>query len=176
MFFTQDDYIKIREWLARNSIKDTEFNEAVMPFEGNETIAFVQDGHNVKVYLKDFINQLSLLGVHDFINITEASGERLITLEEAIQLVPHRGRKEGQVITFIDEKGEWKVYQFFGALNQWNITQLWKGIVGEGSGEECTCTLGYRIYSEDDYNLFDQGAKVIVIKENVPEVTLTNIK
>ncbi len=96
-----------------------------------------------------------MLGVRDFINITEATGEKLITLEEAIQLVPYRARKEGQVITFIDEVGEWKVYQFFGALNQWNITQSWKGIVGEGSGEECTCTLGYRVYSEDDYNLFD---------------------
>lgn len=166
MFFTQDDYKKIQQWLSKNSVKDTEFNEAIVPFEGNETIAFVQNGYNVKVYLKDFINQLLLLGVRDFINVTEATGEKLITLEEAIQLVPYRARKEGQVITFLDEAGEWKVYQFFGALNQWNIIQLWKGIVGEGSGEECTCTLGYRIYSEDDYNLFDQGAEVGLINED----------
>ncbi len=49
MFFTQDDYKKIQQWLSKNSVKDTEFNEAIVPFEGNETIAFVQNGHNVKV-------------------------------------------------------------------------------------------------------------------------------
>ena len=27
MFFTQEDYKKIYEWISRNSIKDTEFNE-----------------------------------------------------------------------------------------------------------------------------------------------------
>lgn len=128
MFFTQDDYKKIREWLIRNSIRDTEFNEAVMPFKGNETIAFVQDGHNVKVYLKDFIKKLNLLGVHDFINITEASGESHINLEDAIKLVPYKARKSGQVITFLDTEGNWKLYQFKGVRNQWNVLDQWEDL------------------------------------------------
>ncbi len=60
MFFTQDDYKKIQAWLTKNSIKDTEFNEAIEPLNGNETIALVQNGHNVKASLKDFISQLFL--------------------------------------------------------------------------------------------------------------------
>lgn len=171
MFFTQDDYIKIQRWLSANAIKDTDFNEAQIPFRGNEIITLVQNNHNVKVFLKDLMSQLSLLGVNDFINLTEALDVRLIKLEEAITLVPHKARKEGQVITFIDEKGEWKLYQFVGGLTQWNIAQMWKELLG-GSGDSEPCELNYRIYSEDDYNLFDQNAKVIVIKENVPEVRI----
>lgn len=174
MFFTQEDYKKIQQWLIRNAIKDTEFNESEMPFRGNEIITLVQNGHNVKVFLKDFMTQLSLLGANDFINITETTGEKLITLEEAIQLVPYKTRKSGQVVTFIDEKNEWKVYQFTGVVNQWNTPTFWKELISStgGSGEECNCDLGYRIYSEDDYNLFDQNAKVVVIKEDVPEVVI----
>jgi hypothetical protein len=53
MFFTQDDYIKIQRWLSANAIKDTDFNEAQIPFRGNEIITLVQNNHNVKVFLKD---------------------------------------------------------------------------------------------------------------------------
>ena len=126
MFFTIEDYKKIQEWLSRNSIKDTEFNDGVLPLNGEETIALVQNKQNIKVFLKDFIAQLALLGSPDFINISDKFGENYISLSQAIKLIPYRSRKIGQVITFLDEFSEWRVYQFQGErVNQWNNTTLW---------------------------------------------------
>lgn len=126
MFFTQEDYRKIEKWLLANSRKDTDFVGAATPLKGNEILAIVQNGQNMKVSLKDFIDQLFLLGVSDFVNITTKFGESNISLSQAIQLIPFRSRKIGQVITFLDENGEWKLFQFQGErVNQWNNTTLW---------------------------------------------------
>lgn len=126
MFFTQEDYRKIEKWLLANSKKDTQFVEAATPLQGNETIAFVQNGKNVKTSVKDIVDQLFLLGASDFLNITDKYGEKNITINQAIQLIPYRSRKIGQVITFLDEFSEWRVYQFQGErVNQWNNTTLW---------------------------------------------------
>ena len=131
MYFTQEDYRKIEKWLLANSKKDTQFVEAATPLQGNETIAFVQNGKNVKTSVKDIVDQLFLLGVSDFLNITDKYGEKNITINQAIQLIPFRSRKIGQVITFIDEYGNWAIYQFQGkALNQWNNTTLWINVLG----------------------------------------------
>ena len=99
MVFTQEDYIKIQQWLSRNSIKDTEFNEANIPFNGEEIVTIVQGNQNKKVFLRDLVSQIFELGVSDFINITEKYNAPNISLEEAIRLIPSRARKEGQVIT-----------------------------------------------------------------------------
>lgn len=126
MFFTQEDYRKIEKWLLANSRKDTEFAGAATPLTGAETISFVQDGYNVKVLLNDLIKQLFLLGVSDFLNITDKYGESYITLPQAISLIPYKSRKTGQVITFLNEEGKWVIYQFRGtAKNQWNNLTLW---------------------------------------------------
>lgn len=131
MYFTQEDYRKIEKWLLANSKKDTQFVEAATPLQGNETITFVQNGKNVKTSVKDIVDQFFLLGVSDFLNITDKYGEKNITINQAIQLIPFRSRKIGQVITFIDEYGNWAIYQFQGkALNQWNNTTLWINILG----------------------------------------------
>ena len=129
MFFTQDDYKKIQAWLTKNSVKDTEFNEAIEPFNGNETITLVQNGHNVKASLKDFISQLFLLGVSDFLNVSERFNEKYISLSQAIALIPFRSRKIGQVITFLNKEGNWRIYQFKGNIHQWNMTSLWEDIL-----------------------------------------------
>lgn len=125
MFFTTDDYKKIQQWLLANSIKDTEFNEARVPFGTEETITIVQDNQNKKIFLSDFVNQIFGLGAPDFINIDHKCNSSNNSLEEAIKLIPSRARKTGQVITFTDSNGAWKVYQFRGALNQWNIIDQW---------------------------------------------------
>ena len=57
MFFTQEDYRKIEQWLNRNAVKDTDFIES-LPLEGRETIAIVQNNRNRKVYIKDFVNYI----------------------------------------------------------------------------------------------------------------------
>ena len=127
MFFTQEDYRKIERWLQRNSVKDTEFQEA-LPLKGEETVAIVQDGHNKKVFIKDLVDQIFNLGVSDFLNVTDKYKASYITLKEAIKLIPARARKVGQVVTFLNAEGNWQVYQFKGALNQWNQLDLWEDL------------------------------------------------
>ena len=124
MFFTQEDFRKIEQWLQRKSVKDNEFQEA-LPLKGEETVAIIQDGNNKRLFIKDLVDQIFKLGVSDFLNITDKYGTSHISLEEAIQLIPFRARKAGQFITFISTEGEWQTYQFRGVLNQWNHTSLW---------------------------------------------------
>ena len=128
MFFTQEDYKKIQQWLTKNSVKDTEFNEANIPFNGEETITIVQGNQNKKVFLKDLIAQVFNLGISDFVNITDKYDAPNISLEEAIRLIPSRARKEGQVITFLDKEDHWHIYQFKGVLNQWNVLDTWEDL------------------------------------------------
>ena len=161
MFFTQEDYKKIEEWLSRNAVRDTEFNEAVQPFEGNEIISFVQNGHNTKVYLKDFVNQLFLLGIPDFVNITEKFDESNISLSRAIQLIPYKSRKIGQVITFLNEEGVWKIYQFKGKRkNQWNEESLWIDLIRDIASKITT------LADEEDITIVEEnGANVFKFKD-----------
>lgn len=126
MYFTQEDYKKIQSWLQHNAIRDTEFSDANLPLEGSETITLVQKGHNVKTSLIDFIQELFSLGMKDFINITEKYKAQRISLSKAIALVPEQERCIGQVITFIDEDEQWRLYQFKNNLiENYNNTNYW---------------------------------------------------
>lgn len=129
MFFTQEDYKKIYDWIRSNSIKDTEFNNADTPLKDTDTITLVQNNTNVRVSLKDFTDQLFLMGVSDFLNISHKYGEYYITLQQAIELIPHKSRKRGQVITFLDEHENWRIYQFRGEINQWSTLHEWLDIL-----------------------------------------------
>lgn len=130
MFFTQEDYRKIEKWLLSNSRKDTDFVGAATPLKGNETVVLVQNGKNVKASVKDVVEQLFLLGVSDFVNITDKYGESYISLSQAIELIPYRSRKIGQVVTFLDDTGKWAMYQFQGLRkNQWNTLSLWVDLI-----------------------------------------------
>lgn len=124
MFFTQEDYEKIEQWLKNSSIKDSEFTE-VDNIKDTDTIVVVQDGYNKKIRLKALIDQILNFGVADFVNITDKYDHTFITLEEAISKIPVKARKTGQVITFKDDNGNWRIYQFKGYLNQWNILDQW---------------------------------------------------
>lgn len=130
MFFTQEDYRKIEKWFLANSRKDTDFAGAATPLKGNETVVLVQNGKNVKASVKDVVEQLFLLGVSDFVNITDKYDESYISLSQAIELIPYRSRKIGQVITFLDDGGRWSIYQFQGERkNQWNTLSLWVDLI-----------------------------------------------
>lgn len=123
MFFTVGDYKKIQEWLQHNSIKDTDLPETGA-VDGTETLVIVQNGMNVRISLSEFIDQLFLIGMPDFINATDKFNAH--SIDDVIKLFPSKARKAGQVITFIDNDGEWKIYQFRGQrINQWNINSLW---------------------------------------------------
>ena len=130
MFFTQEDYRKIEKWLLANSRKDTDFVGAATPLKGNETVVLVQNGKNVRASVKDVVEQLFLLGVSDFVNITDKYNESYISLSQAIELIPYRSRKVGQVVTFLDDTGKWSMYQFQGLRkNQWNTLSLWVDLI-----------------------------------------------
>ena len=183
MFFTQEDYRKIEKWLTANSRKDTDFVGAATPLKGNETVVLVQDGKNVKTSVKDIVDQFFLLGVSDFLNITDKYGESYISLSQAIQLIPFRSRKVGQVITFIDESGNWAIYQFQGkALNQWNNTTLWIDLLAKISGipiidsediitkvdnaNQVSLYLADKQYNEADYS----GLGRIYLRKNIQTI------
>lgn len=183
MFFTQEDYRKIEKWLLANSRKDTDFVGAATPLKGNETVVLVQDGKNVKTSVKDIVDQFFLLGVSDFLNITDKYGESYISLTQAIQLIPFRSRKIGQVITFIDESGNWAIYQFQGkALNQWNNTTLWIDLLAKISGipiidsedittkengaNQVSLYLADKQYNEADYS----GLGRIYLRKNIQTI------
>lgn len=187
MFFTQEDYRKIEKWLLANSRKDTDFAGAATPLKGNEILTIVQNGQNMKVSLKDFIDQLFLLGVSDFVNITDKYGESRISLTQAIQLIPFRSRKIGQVITFLDEDGEWRLFQFQGErVNQWNNATLWvdliKGIQGISiiDSEDITATVNNLnqaslTFADKNYNTTDySGLGRVYLRKNIQSVVNPN--
>lgn len=187
MFFTQEDYRKIEKWLLANSVKDTEFARASLPLKGNETVAFVQDGKNVNVFLKDLIEQIFLLGVSDFLNVTDKYGESRINLTQAIQLIPYKSRKIGQVITFLDEDGEWKLFQFQGErVNQWNNATLWVDLIKRIQdisiidSEDITATVDNLnqtslTFADKNYNTTDySGLGRVYLRKNIQTVVNPN--
>lgn len=183
MFFTQEDYRKIEKWLLANSRKDTDFVGAATPLKGNETVVLVQNGKNVKASVKDVVEQLFLLGVSDFVNITDKYNESYISLSQAIELIPYRSRKVGQVVTFLDDTGKWSMYQFQGLRkNQWNTLSLWvdlidlmKGmtvvdsedIVTEvNSANQTSLKFANKTYNEADYS----GLGRVYLRKNIVDV------
>lgn len=65
----------------------------------------------------------------DFINITHTYNIKDIPISEAIKYIPPKYRKEGQIITFINEEDKWVIYQFKGEVpNQWNNITLWDNL------------------------------------------------
>ncbi len=184
MYFTQDDYRKIEQWLSKNSVKDTEFNEAITPFNGNETVAIVQNGHNAKASISDIVKQMFLLGVSDFLNVTDKYGEKYITLTDAIRLIPYMSRKIGQVITFLNTEGNWELYQFQGeSLLQWNNNTLWvdllaeiaakvnvvpdeEDITGIRSGDKTVIKFKDKQYNPDEFS----GLGRVYLRKNIVDV------
>ena len=51
MYFTQEDYRKIEAYLKSKAVRDTSFDSATTPLQGNETIVLVQGGKNVNTRL-----------------------------------------------------------------------------------------------------------------------------
>lgn len=126
MFFTEEDYKKIHRWILQNAIRDTKFNEASTPLNGSELIVFIQNGNNVKMYLNDLISQLSLAQNSNLINATSDFDVSYTSIEEVIKIIPCNLRRVGQLVTYIDKDGLWRLYQFQGySINQWNNTTLW---------------------------------------------------
>lgn len=156
MFFTQDDFRKIEQWLNRRGLQDTEFEESVTPFNGKEIITLVQNGMNKKIFMKDFISQLFGLGVSDFLNVSDKYKETYLSIDKAIRLIPYNARKLGQVITFLDTDGNWRIYQFIGeSLNQWTHIPLWIDLL------DLLVTDGLKADEEDLIEVIDNNKGVV---------------
>lgn len=135
MYFTQDDYRRIEEWLLTRTVKDTQFPKTD-PLTGFEKVPIIQDGKNKVVGLNTFIRQLSLMELPDFLNVTTFTKRGHLSLEEAVNAIPVEQRKLGLTITYYSEKGNWMIYQFKGtSLNQWDSLNYWSSIVEEAIAE-----------------------------------------
>lgn len=125
MNFTKDDILKIKQALDKYGVKDTEFQYADTPISTKDIVTVVQDGQNKKIYVKEFVNELMDVFGESFINLTDRYGVYIDSLKDAIFQIPSRQRKEGLLITFLDNKRHWKLYQFQGSINQFNNPNLW---------------------------------------------------
>lgn len=138
MYFTQDDYRKIEEWLSHRTVKDSEFPEA-NPLDGTETFPILQDKKNKIIKFGDFIKQVSEMEVHDIYNVSALHNAYGISREEAIALVPEWKRKRGLIISYRTKditsgqvviSGGWAIEQFIGeTLDDWNKESWWEDIV-----------------------------------------------
>lgn len=133
--FTRQQIEEIRRGLALYSKKDTQFDKASYPISGNEEMSFVQNGKNVRMNLRDFLDNLLLLRASDFVNLSDIYSSKY-TLEEAIKAVPLNNRRVGLVITYIDSNtNEWVIYQFTGQHSgDWTVIEYWENILGNAGG------------------------------------------
>lgn len=127
---TSNQISELRQKLQLAGIKDSQFKDA-KPLDGSEDIALVQQGANVKMPLKEFIEETVSWNLSDFINLSKSDNEKY-SLEEAIKLVETINRKPGQVITFIDkDANDWAIYQFKGNSNEWFNLDKWDNILAK---------------------------------------------
>lgn len=135
MFFTQDDYRKIEEWLRTRTVKDSEFPHAD-PLRGNEDVPIIQDGKNKTLTIDELVKQVAMMELPDFFNVTTFAKKGNLFLEEAINCIPVEQRKLGLTITFHSAKGHWLIYQFKGtSLNQWCSLNYWRSPIEEALEE-----------------------------------------
>lgn len=135
MFFTQEDYRKIEEWLSTRTVKDTQFPHADS-LKGNEDVPIIQDGKNKTLTVNELVKQVAMMELPDFFNVTTFTKQGNLFLEQAISYVPVEQRKLGLTITFHSEKGNWLIYQFKGtSLNQWSSLNCWRSPIEEALEE-----------------------------------------
>lgn len=135
MHFTQEDYRKIEAWLYQRVVRDTDSPNAD-PLMGAERVPIIQDGKNKTVGLNDLVEQMAMMRLPDFYNVTTASKKSWLTLKEAVSLVPVAQRKLGLTITFHNEHGNWLICQFKGAsVNQWDSLNYWNNIIQQALEE-----------------------------------------
>lgn len=183
MNFTKDDIQKIKEALDKYGIKDTELQDANTPISLKDLITIIQNNTNKKITIREFIQQLLEIYSESFINLTDKYGIYINSLEEAISQIPSRQRKEGLIITFLDNRKQWKLYQFQGDINQFNNPNLWidlfnverytiksflpdeEDLTSSYPDENGNSKLSLKDKLYDPYNFSGMGTKII--KKNV---------
>lgn len=80
MFFTQDDYKKIEDWLQKRAVKDTEF-PLVNIIDGSELFPIIQEGENRVIDFNDFwgeSNRIFKTELKEFAKCVKAKADDLV--------------------------------------------------------------------------------------------------
>ena len=133
MYFTQEDYRKIENWLYKRSIKDNDLPIA-NSIKGNEKIPLLQDEENKISNIEDIAQYVGTTIIPDFYNITENNDDASFkSLREALSKVPRSHQKLGLVITYRNIDDKWCIFQFTSkSLSAWNNTTYWEDILQRG--------------------------------------------
>lgn len=127
MYLTKEDLDRIKEYVLRSSVKDSDFQETDELY-GTEYVVITQNNHNRKLTVKDLVKYISKYVFPSVLNITSTYTIDGINLTEALKYIPSHLRKRGLIITFTNEAGDWEIYQFIGGATQWNVESKWKKI------------------------------------------------
>lgn len=133
MYFTQEDYRKIENWLYKRSIKDNDLPIA-NSIKGNEKIPLLQDEENKISNIEDIAQYVGTTIIPDFYNITENNDDTSFkSLREALSKVPRSHQKLGLVITYRNIDDKWCIFQFTSkSLSAWNNAAYWEDILQRG--------------------------------------------
>lgn len=133
MYFTQEDYRKIENWLYKRSIKDNDLPIA-NSIKGNEKIPLLQDEENKISNIEDIAQYVGTTIIPDFYNITENNDDTSFkSLREALSKVPRSHQKLGLVITYRNINDKWCIFQFTSkSLSAWYNTAYWEDILQRG--------------------------------------------
>lgn len=132
MYFTQEDYRKIENWLCKRSIKDNDLPIA-NSIKGNEKIPLLQDEENKISNIEDIAQYIGTT-ISDFYNITENNDDTSFkSLREALLKVPRSHQKLGLVITYRNIDDKWCIFQFTSkSLSAWYNAAYWEDILQRG--------------------------------------------
>lgn len=133
MYFTQEDYRKIENWLYKRSIKDNDLPIA-NSIKGNEKIPLLQDEENKISNIEDIAQYVGTTIIPDFYNITENNDDTSFkSLREALSKVPRSHQKLGLVITYRNIDDKWCIFQFTSkSLSAWYNAAYWEDILQRG--------------------------------------------
>lgn len=133
MYFTQEDYRKIENWLYKRSIKDNDLPIA-NSIKGNEKIPLLQDEENKISNIEDIAQYVGTTIIPDFYNITENNDDTSFkSLREALSKVPRSHQKLGLVITYRNVDDKWCIFQFTSkSLSAWYNAAYWEDILQRG--------------------------------------------
>lgn len=133
MFFTQDDYNKIYEYIQKraNGVKDSQF-PSVDNLSDGDSIAILHNDENSKISVR---NLYKGIGKNNIINYNEYVGDynSKFTLKDVINGIQEANRIPGCVVTFLDtDSKHWETYQFTSSsTDDWYDEEYWRNVQGD---------------------------------------------
>lgn len=181
MYFTQEDYRKIENWLCKRSIKDNDLPIA-NSIKGNEKIPLLQDEENKISNIEDIAQYVGTTIIPDFYNITENNDDTSFkSLGEALSKVPRSHQKLGLVITYRNINDKWCIFQFTSkSLSAWYNAAYWEDILQNGKISKLNTTIGdvrssFNNYASAKTPIIDKVEPHIANKQNPHEVTKAQV-